>query len=395
MFTMSVWTSLALSLVLPCDPGVSLQAHPPSVLVLTDGTKLAGIVQRDGASYRVRVGKRTHRVSAKSVERWISPKVLSDRFERLRNLPESDAPHAVAQRALWAFDNGLDDEAWPLLAVLLDSGQRTPSLARVEAAAAERLLARLPQRTRPVDLGRELLLSARGKGDRGVDGAKHHAASQALGILLRIERKSSAQKKRSAKKSANALATLCRKFAADALHPQRKSIARNALLAAKKDDRQFVWRQAILWPKGPTRSHVVSEIQQHGQSDAAATYLTRWLNHGNATLKLRSAEALGELGSKAALPALRAMRTAIRKKVARRRRGGGSGSSRANVSFTTQQAYIADVDVEVAQGAAIADPQVRTLTSGVVLDATVGGISWERYIIVLDSTIRRSIAALQ
>ena len=45
-----------------------------------------------------------------------------------------------------------------------------------------------------------------------------------------------------------------------------------------------------------------------------------------------------------------------------------SNTGRANLTFLNQVAYVKDFDVEIAQGASIADPQVGSVTSGVILD---------------------------
>jgi hypothetical protein len=54
--------------------------------------------------------------------------------------------------------------------------------------------------------------------------------------------------------------------------------------------------------------------------------------------------------------------------------GKSGGTSAGSIFIGTQTAYVQDFDVEVANAAAIADPQVNVLIEGAVLDARVIGI---------------------
>jgi hypothetical protein len=55
--------------------------------------------------------------------------------------------------------------------------------------------------------------------------------------------------------------------------------------------------------------------------------------------------------------------------------GGGGSGVRSNLFVGLQTTYVQDYNVEIAQGASIADPIVGVLQSGVVFDVTVGGVS--------------------
>ena len=66
---------------------------------------------------------------------------------------------------------------------------------------------------------------------------------------------------------------------------------------------------------------------------------------------------------------------------------------RAHAAFITQQAYIRDFDVEVAQSSFIADPKVDALTYGSVLDVRVGAVVTQRIQIV--GSLRRAISKLE
>ena len=102
------------------------------------------------------------------------------------------------------------------------------------------------------------------------------------------------------------------------------------------------------------------------------------VTHENATVRVRAAQALGQAGYAAAVPAL----------VASLQSGGSPDRvPHAHVFFGKQTAYLQDFDVEVAAGSSVADPIVNVLPSGVVLDAGVRSISIERHLI----EVRRSL----
>jgi hypothetical protein len=85
------------------------------------------------------------------------------------------------------------------------------------------------------------------------------------------------------------------------------------------------------------------------------------LSSKHANVRANAAEALGNMGFKAAVEPLV-------KHLAALRAGGGPSGTRANVYIGEQTAYVADYDVEIAQGASIADPIVQTVSSGVIFD---------------------------
>jgi hypothetical protein len=305
-------------------------------------------------------------------------------------MPGADAAFATAQRALWAFEHGLDEQGLSALVELQKTGQRPPSLPEVEKAAARSLIA-ATRIDDPTEVARELLLRVDGRSNDALRQAKNSVTPAALRLLL--EKEAAQPGGNPTDKSARSVANVCRKWAADAMNDARRRAARQALLGADEKSREFVWRQAIQWPRGPTRTSVVADIKGHEQADGAARYIARWLEKNNATLQIRSAETLGELGSPKALPALEAARAKLRATLAGG--GGGGGATRGYVAFLEQQSYVSDFDVEIATAAAIADPKISVVQSGVVLDATVAGISWERWIIELSTAIDRSIRALR
>jgi hypothetical protein len=106
------------------------------------------------------------------------------------------------------------------------------------------------------------------------------------------------------------------------------------------------------------------------------TPLVRALGSESRAVRTNAAESLGLVGFELAVPALVTH-------FANLPQGSGSGGatapSTANLYVGLQFAYVGDFDVELAQGASIADPTVTVGDSGVVLDARIGGISGYTY----------------
>lgn len=133
---------------------------------------------------------------------------------------------------------------------------------------------------------------------------------------------------------------------------------------------RFLLRSAILDRSPEVRSQAIELAQRSGADPAEAVrYLAAGLMHGTSEVRIRTAEALANLGHKDAVKPLVIAGPNAGKSLAAADEG-----VRAHVAFLNQQAYIRDFDVEVAQAAFIADPQIGILQSGVVLDVTVQGV---------------------
>jgi hypothetical protein len=96
--------------------------------------------------------------------------------------------------------------------------------------------------------------------------------------------------------------------------------------------------------------------------------LVRALSSGHGTVRTNAIEALGRAGYPAAVEPLIGH-------LANLQLGGGGRAPAANIFIGSQMAYVQDFDVEVASGAAAADPQINVLMEGSVLDVRVHGIS--------------------
>ena len=87
-------------------------------------------------------------------------------------------------------------------------------------------------------------------------------------------------------------------------------------------------------------------------------------------VKVFAAEAIGQVGDRAGVGALM---TALLGP-------GNPRPPRNHIIATTQEAYVRDFDVEIAQAAVIADPVVDVVQSGVVLDVAVVAITAQRQV---------------
>lgn len=163
-----------------------------------------------------------------------------------------------------------------------------------------------------------------------------------------------------------------RRLARSEREPHRRRFAVSALQRrGGRANQSFAWRTAVLDPSDRVREDVVATLAQ-GERDEAADYLGDALGHRSAEIRVRTAEALGGLGSPRALAPLVAAGPA-----AARADAAAGTAPRAHVAFVEQQSYLRDFDVEVASSSFIADPKVGILQSGAVLDVSVLGVQVE------------------
>ncbi len=131
---------------------------------------------------------------------------------------------------------------------------------------------------------------------------------------------------------------------------------------------RFVLRTAILDCSKDVRAAAI-DLGRASTDGEDVAYLAAGLMHSNPKVRVRTAEAFGELGHPDAVKLLVLAGPNAGVALAAADQG-----VRGHVAFLTQQAYIRDYDVEVAQAAFIADPKVDVLQSGTVLDVTVAGV---------------------
>jgi HEAT repeat protein len=114
--------------------------------------------------------------------------------------------------------------------------------------------------------------------------------------------------------------------------------------------------------------------------------LVRALSSEYSSVRANSAEALGVAGFPAAVPALKAQLSNL---TASAKASGQTAPPRSHIFVGKQTAYVQDFDVEVAQGAAVADPQVNTLHQGAVLDVRILAVTSSR------TTTRTELGAIR
>lgn len=405
-------TRAAASLLLSLS-ALSAQDFPlarDGALQLRSGERIGGRLEASSSAkhLRLRRGAKLERVLREDVLGFATCEELELQLAELAKR-SGDSGFARVQVALRAFELGLFERGLEGIAGLDEAtrAKNARAVERLEMRAADEIVARFPERA-SATVARAFLqkLSAR------MSGPKSAERRVAWRVLLKLLREEGARQKSAAKvaskiaaaggkkarargkRDARTVRAVCRKFATPPMHAIRQAVARRALLALDGDAQRFVYRQALAHPAGSTHERIVGELKSTGHADAAARYLSRWLGQARRGLEMRAVNTLAALGSKEGIAPLEALAKAIPGRM-RAFRGGSTGGSRAHVAFTTQQAYIADYEVEVATAAAIAKPVVRNLTSGVVLDATVGAISVIPYLRDLRSATRRSLRALR
>ena len=156
--------------------------------------------------------------------------------------------------------------------------------------------------------------------------------------------------------------------------PRRRALAVEALFQRNTESNaKFTWRTAILDREAKVRAEAMRIAGEGDNREAAVAYLAPGLLHNSAEVRIRTAEAYGNLGERAAIGQLVSAGPNAGKALASTNPG-----RRAHMAVINQQAYIRDFDVEVAQASFIADPQIGVLQSGVVLDVTVHGVYAQR-----------------
>ena len=172
-----------------------------------------------------------------------------------------------------------------------------------------------------------------------------------------------------------------RKRARQAYVTDQRVVALAALVrrGGEGSDR-FLYRTAILDGSQVVRREAMKLAQIHGDTAAAVRYLAPGLLSGNPILRIRTANAYGNLEDVSAVEVL--VEAGPKAGVLAQGAGGANRGVRGHIAIMQQQAYIRDFDVEVAQAAFIADPIVGVIQSGVVMDVTVAAVVTHRFQIV-------------
>ena len=151
---------------------------------------------------------------------------------------------------------------------------------------------------------------------------------------------------------------------AQLLSPQYRRRAFAALCArrlARGPLKKQLTDRAVLDTMGVVREQAAFALGDFGEAESVAP-LVDALDSRFTAVRKNAAESLGNAGYVAAVAPLMAHLAHLKAG------GGGKSGVRANLFVGFETAYVGDYDVEIAQGASIADPKVLAQTSGVVLD---------------------------
>ncbi len=322
----------------------------------TDGSVVIGRARVDGDVVRVVTESGTVVLPRSDVVRIRSDAELLDELDRLAQMA-GDRPYAWLDIARRARQWRLDDRMWRDLDRCLLLSTATSDRARLDAFLAELEPALLPaHRLRASDATqvRELLYLVRPE----VPAAKVAAVEAVLASFQSDE-------------AASAL----RARARDASSDLQRIVALSAIeRRGGQEAERFVWRAAILDSSRDIRASVAQHVVADGARDEAVDYLATGLASEDPGRRIRTAEALADLGGDAAIGHLVAAGPAVPAAA----EGLPGGSTRAYAAFVNQQAYIRDFNVEVAQASFIADPVVDVVQSGTVLDVTVHAVATYR-----------------
>ena len=359
--TRSLLLLLCASLALP----TAATCQSLKELRLKDGRVLIGVVRAKAGNYVVETREGSVTVAGQDVEKVRSHKQLQEALQ-VKARRSSDTAFAYLQLAQVAWDYGLEPEMWRLLDKAVDklrperAARPSPLTQRLREFLAQLEPALLPRAARQAPTQKRVQIMLRGC----------HASSKpgklaALEELMVREPNADGPLRQRARRSSS---TRQRVAALSAL--QRRATAGNA---------RFVLRTTVLDRSEQVRA-AAARIGRADVDAADVTYVAGGLGHPSAKVRVRTAEALGQLQHEAAVDLL--VRAAPHAASGLRRAANDIGASRGHVAFLNQQAYIRDFDVEVAQAAFIADPQIDVLQSGTVLDVTVTGVSEVRKVVL-------------
>jgi hypothetical protein len=128
---------------------------------------------------------------------------------------------------------------------------------------------------------------------------------------------------------------------------------------------------AVLDPSDDVRDGAILALRDANDPKACGA-VVQALANPSSLVRTNAADALGRMGYKEAVePLVQLMVMAAPSAQG----GSGGGPVRSHLFFGLQTTYVKDFNVEIAQGASIADPIVDVLQSGVVFDVGVGGVS--------------------
>jgi len=141
-------------------------------------------------------------------------------------------------------------------------------------------------------------------------------------------------------------------------------------------------RSSMFDAKPEVRATAFRSIKGFTDADVFYPY-ARAIFSKNPRVRVLAADALAELGDMRGVDV-----------VLRRISIGIGASGRANIMVGTQNSYIQDFDVEIAQAAAIGDPIVQTIRDGIILDYKVLGGWGEAWVVEQGKAYARTLTSL-
>ncbi len=135
------------------------------------------------------------------------------------------------------------------------------------------------------------------------------------------------------------------------------------------DDVKELINRSVLDGSDEVRAQAARALRDVHDASVAVPAL-KALNSVNPRLRENSIQALGAMAYPSTVEPLMAHLGRVNSAIQSGRPSAGSSGS---IYVGTQTAYVQDFDVEVANGSAIADPQINVLVEGAVLDARVLG----------------------
>jgi len=316
------------------------------LLCLADGRVLRGPARRVADTWQVRRAGAWVDVPGQVVRARMEREVL-DEARGLRESAGSE-PGRAAELVRWMGEQGLYEEGLAELGALLRAAPDDPAALRAAATlrldpdegGAPEVLAGVEIASR---LQRLLLTGAQGNDARREVALGELARWGRLGVDLRSL------------------------LAAEIAHPQnrhREFGARAARRLLPGELREELATRSILEGWGEVRREAALGLRD-ARDVAVIGPALRALGSAHATVRGQAAESLGVMGYRAAVEPLV---NHLAASVAPAAGSGAPAGTRANLFAGLETAYVMDFDVEIAQGASIADPQVGVQASGVVFD---------------------------
>lgn len=353
---------LTLGAVLALTPPAAAQGVKE--LRLKDGRVLVGQARSKGETWQVTTHDGNVTVAKKDVARMRDQKDLQTALKE-KAKASGDSAFAHLNLAQVARDYGLEPEMWRHLD---KSIAKLPAKKNGQPTAVERRLRDFLAQLEPELLPRSVRQAPAQKRIKSMLSLCHAATK--TGKMAALEE------------------LMVREPNADQLlrqHARRNGSFRQRIAALSALQRRktsgndlFVLRTTVLDRNKKVRT-AAADIGKPNITEKAITYMAGGLGHSNAKVRVRTAEAMGQLGHASAIDML--VKAGPHAASGLRRAANDTGASRGHIAFLEQQAYIRDFDVEVAQASFIADPKVDVLQSGTVLDATVIGVTEIRRIV--------------